>query len=117
MVPGSLASLETTLPPTPLKKLLEADGASVFVLSADRELIEAVHAAAGEQYPVYDLTEWDDLIGQVEQGRCRIVLLDAGLLRQGIERRIAQLQARTDRIVVLVAATRDVAQSLIGLMS
>lgn len=117
VIPGSLASLDSTLPPTPLKKLLAADGASVYVLSIDGALIQAVNDAAGEQYPVHTLAEWIDLVGLIEADRCKIVLLDADLVGTGLERRVKDLHNAGTGLVVLVAARRETAQGLIGLLS
>lgn len=117
LIPGSLASLENTLPPTPLKKLLAADGASVYVLSVDVSLIDTVHDAAGEQYPVHTVADWVDLVELVDSGRCKIALLDADLVGSGLERRVEELKNAGDGLVILVAAPRDAAQNLIGLLS
>lgn len=117
IVPGSLASLETTLPPTPLKKLLAADGASVYVFSMDDQLLATVQDAGGEQYPVHAVSEWMSLLSVIERGLCHIVLLDADALPDDLEKQIADLRVVEPSLVILLAAPRDTAQKLIGLLS
>jgi len=117
VVPGALASLETTLPPTPLKKLLAADGASVYVLSVDQALLDAVHEAAGDQYPIHIVTEWSKLISVIRDGHCKIVLLDADMAITQFDKRIAELHELELSLVILLAAPRNTAQELIGMLS
>ena len=109
--------LDTTLPPTPLKKLLAADGASIYVFSADPGLIDVVQQAGGDQYPIHGVSDWAKLAELVEHGRCRIVLLDADTLGSQLQRRVVELRNHAAPLVVLVAAQRDAAQKLIGLLS
>lgn len=117
IVPGSLASLETTLPPTPLKKLLAEDGATIHVSSADEGLIETIEEAGGDQYPVNVSPEWANLIDLVKIGRCKIILLDADHFGSRLEARIAELNSVASALVILVAAPRVAAQNLIGHLS
>lgn len=116
LIPGSLASLDSTLPPTPLKDLLAADGASIYVLSADAELLQAVQQAGGEQYPIYPVPGWRELTKAVDEGRTRIVLLDNDAVAGSLADALAELEAMAP-LVVIVAAKRDDAQSLMGLLS
>jgi TonB family protein len=111
------AGLDETLPPTPLRDLLSASGANVFVLSVDAELQETVQRAGGDQYPVYSVADWGELRAAIDGGRCGIAVLDAALLGQGLARRIAELARFEDRLVTLVAADRTDAQNLIGFLS
>ncbi|MBN1237831.1 MAG: hypothetical protein JXB36_04980, partial [Gammaproteobacteria bacterium] len=117
VVPGTLASLENTLPPTPLKDLLAADGASVYVFSSDPDLVDAVQKAGGEQYPVVALDEWSVLMASVANGRTRIVLLDAETVPGSMADALDELHAASQSLVVLAAARRDEAQSMMGLLS
>jgi protein TonB len=114
---GYRAGLEDTLPPTPLRELLSASGANVFVLSSDTELQETVQRAGGDQYPVYTVADWGELRAAIEQGRCGIAVLDAALLGPTLARRIGELERFVDRLVTLVAADRTDAQNLIGFLS
>lgn len=111
------SGLDDTLPPTPLKQLLAAGGATVFVLSADAELCETVQRAGGEQYPVFTVTAWQELVDAIESGRCGIALIDADLIGAKLEKRIAELERYASRLVTLVAADRAGAQPLIGYLS
>jgi TonB family protein len=111
------ASSGDTLPPTPLRDLLTAGGANVFVLSVDRELVDTVQRAAGEHYPVFVVAQWSELDDEIRSGRCGIALLDGDLLGAELARRIGQLDAHSDRIVVLVAAQRPKAEGLMGFLS
>jgi protein TonB len=117
LVPGSLASLDTTLPPTPLKKLLAADGASVYIYSHDDSLVGTVQEAGGQQYPVHVVAERDELLAAVESGLCHIVLLDADALSRNLETFIFDLRAVHPALVILLAAPREAAQTHIGLLS
>jgi len=106
-----------TIPPTPLKDLLSAGGANVYVLSVDPALIETVQRAGGEQYPVFTVSRWSELEAAVSSGRCGIALLDATLLDADLTSAIAALQRYADRLVTLVAAERSTAQELVGALS
>jgi TonB family protein len=117
IVPGSLASLETTLPPTPLKDLLAADGASIYVYSVDDALLTTVQEAGGEQYPVHSVAEWPSLLSAIDRDLCHIVLIDADALPADLEKQISDLRALEPSLVILLAAPRDTAQKLIGLLS
>ena len=106
-----------TLPPTPLRDLLTAGGANVFVLSADPELVDTVQRAAGEHYPVFVAGQWAELETAIRSGRCGIALLDGDLLGADLARRIGQLDAHSERVVVLVAAQRPRAEALMAFLS
>src|SRR5947207_8763378 len=67
--------LADTLPPQPLKELLSAGGANLYVLSADAELIDTVQRAGGEQYPVFAVQQWAELEAAILAGHCGIALL------------------------------------------
>ncbi len=109
--------LGDTLPPRPLKELLSAGGANLYVLSADTELIDTVQRAGGEQYPVFAVQQWAELEAAIFAGRCGIVLLDTELVGAKLVEHITALQAHSSRVVTLVAADRSVAQELMGYLS
>ncbi len=109
--------LDRTLPPTPLKDLLAAGGANVYLLSVDSDLIDTVQRAGGEQYPVFAVPEWSELKSAIDSGKCGIALLDAALLGGKLTKCIAELTRYSARVVTLVAADREAAQELIGLLS
>lgn len=111
------AALDSTLPPTPLKELLSAGGANIFVLSIDQELIGTVKTAAGEQYPVFVISSWPELTAAIDSGRCGIALLDGALIGDRLAKRLAELGRHSSRLVILVAAERANAQELIGYLS
>jgi TonB family protein len=100
-----------------LKDLLAADGASVYVFSLDDALADAVQHAGGEQYPVHVLSDWTQLRSLVDGGPCKIVLLDADAVGDELEQRVAELRALLPSLVILLAAPRDTAQKLIGMLS
>jgi protein TonB len=110
-------SLEATLPPTPLKRLLAADGAAVYVLSSDSGLVDAITTAGGEQFPIQQVPTLKALRSLVDTGQCKIALLDAEPFGSAVRARIAELKAIDPELVVLVAAPRDVAEELMGLFS
>ena len=109
--------LGDTLPPQPLKELLSAGGANLFVLSADAELIDTVQRAGGEQYPVFPVQQWHELEAAIFAGRCGIALLDTDLVGAKLVDHITALEAHASRVVTLVAADRGVAQELMGYLS
>ena len=111
------ASIVDTLPPTPLKSLLSGGGANLYVLSVDAELIDTAQRAGGEQYPVFDVPTFVELEAAIAAHQCGIALLDADLLGKDLDKRIAELDQYSNRLVILVAAERTVAQGLMGLLS
>jgi protein TonB len=111
------SGLDDTMPPTPLKQLLAAGGANVYVLSTDPALRETVQRAGGEQYPVFTVATWPELMDAVDSGKCGIALVDAELLGAKLDKRIAELERYAGRLVTLVAADRAAAQELIGYLS
>lgn len=115
--PADGGLLGDTLPPQPLKELLSAGGANLFVLSADVDLIETVQRAGGEQYPVFAVQQWAEIEAAIFAGRCGIVLLDTDLVGTKLVDHITALVAHASRVVTLVAADRVVAQELMGYLS
>ena len=71
--------LDATLPPTPIRELLAASGATVFVLASDANFIATIRRAA-EQHPLFVVESWAELADAAEAGSCGIALLDATLL-------------------------------------
>ncbi len=114
---GTISDSDDTLPPMPLRNLLAAGGASVFVVSVDAALIDTVQRAAGEHYPVFNVDNVGDLQRAVAEGRCGIALLDAALLGKRLANTIKELARHSSRLVTLVAADRQGAQGLISLVS
>ncbi len=111
------ATTADTIPPTSLKQLFAAAGASIFVLSTDAELVDVVRRAGGQHYPVTEVSEWSELELGVQTQRCGIAVLDADLLGAALIARINVLSSHSRRLVVLVAAERAVAQTLMSLLS
>jgi len=112
-VPGPL---DVTLPPTPIRELLAASGATLFVLVTDAGFIATIRRAA-EQHPLFVVETWPELLDAVESSRCGIALLDATLLGARVSQYIATLAAYHDRLVTLIAADRTSAQHYIGHMA
>lgn len=106
-----------TLPPTPFKALLASSKATVYVLSADRALIDVVRRAAAEQYPVIPIEHWDELESAVRSGQGGVALLDDDLLGASLTPQLKTLAPYANRLVILLAAERSVAQGLMGLLS
>lgn len=109
--------LESTIPPTPLRDLLAADGASVFVYSKDDALLAIVQEAGGEQYPVYPASSWQALREAIVERRCGIALLDIDTVSGALSDRIAELAQLNSGLVLLVASERDGADGLLTLLS
>jgi TonB family protein len=110
-------SLESTLPPTPLKELLATDGAGIYVLTRDAALIEAIEAAGGDRFLVHFVPSFAALKQRVAEGECRIVLLDADLLGPTLRTRITELRTLEPNLTGLVAAPRESAETLMELLS
>lgn len=110
-------TLESTMPPTPLRELLAADGASVFVLSGDASLLAIVQEAGGEQYPVFPAQSWQALHEAIIERRCGIALLDIDAVKGTLTDRLDDLADLNPHLVTLVAAPRDRADGLLNLLS
>jgi periplasmic protein TonB len=108
--------LDATLPPTPIRELLAASGATVFVLASDANFIATIRRAA-EQHPLFVVESWAELVEAAEAGSCGIALLDATLLGARLPQCVARLAEYHDRLVTLVAADRTTAQEYVGLLS
>ena len=109
--------LEATLPPTPVRELLAASGATLFVLTTDSEFAAAIQRAAGDRYPLVVVESWAELEDAAATGRCGIALVDAAALGRRVVERIGILASRADRLVTLVAADRAAAHEYVGLLS
>jgi TonB family protein len=112
-VPGPL---DATLPPTPIRELLAASGATLYVLATDASLITTIRRAA-EQHPLFVVESWPELREAVESGQCGIALLDAAVLGSRVTNCVAALHTYHDRLVTLVAADRAAAHEYVGLLS
>ena len=67
--------IESTLPPTNSRDMLEGEGATVLVFSHDAALAGVIRSVAADRYPIRIINEWTDLLKQVGSGKGRIVLL------------------------------------------
>jgi protein TonB len=114
---ANAVDLEATLPPTPVRELLAASGASLFVLATDADFVAAIRRAAGDRYPLFVVESWNELKDAADSGRCGIALLDAALLGRRVGECIAALATHADRLVTLVAADRAAAHEYVGLLS
>jgi TonB family protein len=108
--------LDATLPPTPIRELLAASGATLYVLATDASFVATIRRAA-EQHPVFVVETWPELREAVESGQCGIALIDAAVLGPRVASCVATLSAFHDRLVMLVAADRAAAHEYIGLLS
>jgi TonB family protein len=108
--------LDATLPPTPIRDLLAASGATLFVLATDPALVAVIRRAA-EQHPLFVVETWPELLEAVESGRCGIALLDAALLGPRVPESVAALAAYANRLVTLVASERAAAQDYVQYLS
>jgi len=108
--------LDATLPPTPIRELLAASGATLFVLATDSALVSTIRRAA-DQHPLYVVETWAELLQAVESERCGIALLDAAVLGTRVSEYLATLAAYADRLVTLVASDRSAAHQYVGYLS
>ena len=109
--------LADTLPPTPLRDLLAANGASIFVLSGDDSLRAIVQEAGGEQYPVFPAASWQALRNAVVERNCGIALLDIESVPGNLSDRAAELAQLNPHLVTLVASSRERAKGVLNLLS
>jgi TonB family protein len=108
--------LDATLPPTPIRELLAASGATLYVLATDASFVATIRRAA-EQHPLFVVETWRELREAVESGQCGIALIDAAVLGSRVASCVATLSTFHDRLVTLVAADRAAAHEYIGLLS
>jgi TonB family protein len=108
--------LDATLPPTPIRELLAASGATLYVLATDAGFVATIRRAA-EQHPLFVVETWPELREAVESGQCGIALIDAAVLGPRVASCVATLSTFHDRLVTLVAADRAAAHEYIGLLS
>src|SRR5687768_12239126 len=108
--------LDATLPPTPIRELLAASGATIYVLATDAGFVATIRRAA-EQHPLFVVETWPELREAVESGQCGIALIDAAVLGPRVANCVATLATFHDRLVTLVAADRAAAHEYIGLLS
>jgi TonB family protein len=113
---GPVGPLDATLPPTPVRDLLAASGATLFVLATDVGLIAVIRRAA-EQHPLFVVETWPELLEAVDSGDCGIALIDASLVGRRVPEFVERLASYADRVVTLVAADRAVAQQYVGFLS
>ena len=109
--------LEATMPPTPVRDLLAASGATLYVLATDPTLVATIRRAVGDRHPLLVVESWAELRAAAESGRCGIALLDAAVLGHRVTGCVSALAAHADRLVTLVAADRTAAQEYFGLLS
>ena len=109
--------LEATMPPTPVRDLLAASGATLYVLATDAALVATIRRAVGDRHPLLVVESWAELRAAAESGRCGIALLDAAVLGHRVTGCVSALAAHADRLVTLVAADRTAAQEYFGLLS
>lgn len=114
---GAGVDLDATLPPTPVRDLLAASGATLYVLASDAEFVAAIRRAVGDRYPLFVVETWPELKDAAESRRCGIALLDAALLGARVGESLRTLALHADRLVTLVAADRVAAHEYVGLLS
>lgn len=105
------------LPPEPPGHAREIANSRVCVYSHDEHLIEVVIAAAGAHHEVRAVGQWSTLVGAIADGSAEVVLLDADVAGNRLEKQIAALAAAPKPCVLSVAAPREVAQRLMGFVS
>ena len=105
--PGS--AFDETMAPAAFEQLLAADGAGIFVLSADAELVGTVRRAAGAQQSIEALDDWSAIVAAVQDGSCSIVLLDLDRIGTGLEKHLAELERQALPPVIVAAASLSAA--------
>jgi TonB family protein len=117
LAPDSTASLDEALSPTATERLLQAGGASVYVLTKDSELVATVTGAAGSSVPVHVTWSFGELRLHVEHGECKVILLDADFFEGGVRYWIEELCTLDPKLVMLIAAPRRAGDELEELLS
>lgn len=109
--------IESTLPPTSSREMLEGEGATVLVYSHDAALARVIRGVAAERYPVRIINEWNDLLNQVGTGKGRIVLLDVDALAEDVESALTEVNRCADWLVTIIAAKQQQAQDFMRFWS
>ena len=87
-----------------LSALIASSGVDVFVLSADPALVDVVRGLVGEHPSVRFSGDWKTLVGEVDAGRCDIVLLDMDHVGAALAKRLAALERSVAPPVVVAAS-------------
>ena len=87
---GYREELDATLPPTPVRELLAASGATLFVLATDAEFHRDDSPRVGDQHPLFVVESWAELGDAAESGSCGIALLDAARARGSRHRSVSR---------------------------
>ncbi len=103
------SAFDQTMAPAAFEQLLSADGAGIYVLSADAGLVGTVRRATGAQQSIVVLEDWPDIVAAVEDGSCSIVLLDLDRIGAGLETHLAELERQALPPVIVAAASLSAA--------
>ncbi len=106
--------LADTLPPTPIQDLAAAEGAVIYVLSADPQLRATSRAAFGDACPLIATESFGDVIKAVAAGECGILLLDADLEPHSLKAHLHELEDAHRPPVLLLASSAARADLLDG---
>jgi len=106
------AHASTRLPPG-----VSALDVNVCVVSLDADLVEAVRHSSGGHFAVSMVQSWADLVARIESGDCGIAVLDTAALGERVTKGVLELDRYSDRLVTLIAADREHAKDLVGLLS
>jgi TonB family protein len=87
-----------------LSALIASSGVDVFVLSADPALVDTVRGLVGEHPSVSFSGDWKTLVGELDAGRCDIVLLDMDQVGAALAKRLAALERSVAPPVVVAAS-------------
>jgi TonB family protein len=109
--------IESTLPPTASREILEGEGATILVYSHDATLARVIRSVAADRYPIRIINEWNDLLKQIGSGKGRILLLDVDAVSDNVEEAIADVNRCADWLVTVIAAKQQQAQDLMRFWS
>jgi TonB family protein len=93
------------------------EGASVFVLSKDSDLVAAITVAGSDRVRVNVIWSFRELRRHVERGECKIILLDADVFEGSPRSWIEELCALEPTLIVLVAAPSETAETITELVA
>jgi TonB family protein len=106
--------LAETLPPTQIQDLAAAEGAVIYVLSADAQLLASSRAAFGDACPLITTQSFSDVLEAVTAGECGILLLDADLEPCSLQAQLQDLDNAHNPPVLLLASSAARADLLDG---
>jgi TonB family protein len=90
---------------------------AIAVQSTDRELCEAIRAAAGNQHPVSIAASMEEAMQLAAEGRCGILITDQALTQHALVQIGKQVRTYDPATITIAVGSRGDDNALIGLLS